>query len=99
MDLLVLRSLAAGERHGFSVSQWVHEQTEGVLRAPDGALYKALHRLEERGWISSRWGRSANQRKAKFYAITDLGRSALEDEQDVWRSFSAAIERALGAES
>ncbi len=98
MDLLVLRSLDAGERHGFAVSQWVHERTEGVLRAPDGALYKALHRLEGKGWIAARWGRSENRRKAKFYRITTAGRDALRHEREVWETFSSAIGRALEAE-
>ena len=95
MDLLVLQSLAHEERHGFDVSQWVHERSRGVLRAPDGALYKALHRLEERGWVTSRWGRSEKRRKAKYYRITDLGRAALADERQVWQAFSEAVDHAL----
>ena len=99
LDLLVLRSLADGERHGFDVSQWVHERTRGVLRTPDAALYKALHRLEERRWVQARWGRSENRRKAKYYTLTERGRSALEEEKAVWSAFSTAMERALGADS
>lgn len=99
LDLLILRSLEGEERHGFDVSQWVHDRTRGVLRTPDAALYKALHRLEDRGWIRARWGRSENRRKAKFYSLTDRGRSALEEEKALWSAFSAAIERALGADA
>lgn len=95
MDLLVLQSLAHEERHGFAVSQWVHDRTRGVLRTPDGALYKALHRLEERGWATSRWGRSEKRRKAKYYRITDAGRDALAREREVWATFSAALDHAL----
>ena len=69
-----------------------------MLRTPDGALYKALHRLEDRGWVVSRWGRSANRRKAKFYRITERGRKALKSERAVWAAFSTAVDRALGAE-
>ncbi len=99
LDLLVLQSLSTQERHGFDVSQWVHERTRGVLRTPDGALYKALHRLEDRGWVRSRWGRSANRRKAKYYRITTSGRTALEAEREVWATFSTAIDRALGVDT
>jgi len=95
LDLLVLQSLHGEERHGFDVSQWVHDRTEGVLRTPDAALYKALHRLEERGWLEARWGRSGDRRKCKCYRRTDRGRAALEAERAVWNAFSAAIEQAL----
>lgn len=98
LDLLVLQSLATEERHGFDVSQWVHEGTQGVLRTPDAALYKALHRLEERGWLASRWGRSENKRRCKFYRLTERGRAALQTERDVWSAFSTAIEQALGSQ-
>lgn len=98
LDMLVLQCLSTDERHGFDVSQWVHDRTRGVLRTPDGALYKALHRLEDRGWVTSRWGRSANRRKAKFYRITAKGRRALEAEREVWSVFSTAVDRALGVE-
>lgn len=98
LDMLVLQSLSKEERHGFDVSQWVHERTRGVLRTPDAALYKALHRLEGRGWVSARWGRSENRRRAKYYAITARGRTALEEERAAWTEFSAAIERALEVE-
>lgn len=99
LDMLVLHCLTGAERHGFDVSQWVHDRTEGVLRTPDGALYKALHRLEDRGWVVSRWGRSANRRKAKYYRITATGRAALAAERDVWAAFSRAVDRALAAGS
>ena len=99
LDVLVLASLVAGERHGFAISQWVHDRTGGVLRTPDAALYKALHRLEDRGWLASRWGRSENRRKAKYYGLTARGRVALEREKAVWVAFSGAIDEALGTAS
>ena len=99
VDMLVLHCLNLKERHGFDVSQWVREHTEGVLTTPDGALYKALHRLEERRCLSSRWGRSVNGRKAKYYRITELGRAALRDEREAWSAFAAAVAQALAAES
>ena len=99
LDMLVLRSLAAGEKHGFGVSEWIRHQTQGVLETPDAALYKALHRLEDRGWVASRWGRSENQRKAKFYTLTPPGETALEEERAAWSAFSVAIQNALEGRS
>ena len=99
LDMLILQSLSLEERHGFDVAQWVHERTRGVLRTPDGALYKALHRLEERGLLSARWGRSDSGRKAKYYRLTSRGLAVLEDERETWAAFSKAITRALAAES
>ena len=99
LDMLVLQSLSLEERHGFDVAQWVHERTRRVLRTPDGALYKSLHRLEERGLVAARWGRSATGRKAKYYRLTTRGDAALRDEKEAWATFSKAITRALKAES
>ncbi len=96
LDALVLESLAAGERHGFDVSRWVRERTDGVLEIPDAALYKALHRMQERGWLTARWGRSENKRKAKFYAMTAAGRAALAEEKEAWTAFATAVTQALG---
>ena len=99
LDLLVLQSMVTEERHGFAVSQWVRETTGGVLETPDAALYKALHRLEDRGLLSSRWGRSENRRKAKYYRLTSKGRDTLAQERTTWSLFAGAMERALGSES
>lgn len=98
LDMLILQSLSLEERHGFDVAQWVHERTRGVLRTPDGALYKALHRLEERGLLKARWGRSASGRKAKYYRLTSRGVAVLENEKEAWASFTMAVTRALQGE-
>ena len=67
-DLLILRALQGGAAHGYAISRWVRERTDGVLAIEDAALYQALHRLEARGWIEAEWGLSENNRKAKYYA-------------------------------
>ena len=95
LDMLVLRSLADGERHGFDVSRWVRERTRDVLHTPDAALYKALHRLEGRGLLASRWGRSENRRKAKYYRLTTQGATALQEERAAWEAFVSAVNRAM----
>ena len=99
LDALVLESFTTGELHGFDVSRWVRERTGGVLDVPDAALYKALHRLQERGWLRARWGLSENRRKAKFYSLTEAGRRGLADEKAAWSTFAAAVHRALGTAS
>ena len=93
--MLILRCLENGEAHGFHISGWVRERTRGVLETPDAALYKALHRMEDRGWLDARWGRSEKRRKAKFYRLTPKGRVALEEERSAWSRFVAAIEHAM----
>ncbi len=69
-DLLILRALQGGAAHGYAISRWVRERTDGVLAIEDAALYQALHRLEARGWIEAEWGLSENNRKAKYYGLT-----------------------------
>jgi len=96
LDALVLQSLTAGPRHGYGVSRSVRERTDGVLEIEDAALYKALHRLEDRGWIGSEWGRSENRRRAKFYELAPEGEAALSREKETWRTFARAVHRALG---
>jgi transcriptional regulator len=91
VDLLVLRTLQAGPSHGYSVSRWVRERTDGVLSMEDAALYQALHRLERKGWIESEWGLSENNRRAKYYALTPEGRKQLRTEVTVWRRYAEAV--------
>jgi transcriptional regulator len=97
LDLLILRSLRGESRHGYAVSRWVRERTEGVLEIEDAALYKALHRMEDKGWIEAEWGRSESKRRAKFYSLTREGESALERETRTWEAYSRAVRRVLGA--
>src|SRR5262249_3629705 len=90
-DLLILRSLQRGPAHGYAVSRWVRERTDGVLTIEDAALYQALHRLEARGWIEAEWGLSENNRKAKYYSLTTVGRKQLRDEISVWKRYAEAV--------
>ena len=91
LDMLILKALAKGPRHGYSVVRWIHEKTEDVLRVEEGSLYPALHRLEERGWVQSEWGLSKNNRQAKYYKLTRAGRKQLQIESESWDRLSAAV--------
>ena len=91
VDLLILRALQGGPAHGYAVSRWVRERTDGVLSMEDAALYQALHRLEARGWIESEWGLSENNRRAKYYGLTAAGRRQLRSEVAEWRRYAAAV--------
>jgi transcriptional regulator len=96
LDVLVLRTLSREELHGYAVSRSIHERTRGVLSVEDAALYQSLHRLERLGFVTARWGRSENNRRAKFYALTERGRQRLQEETDTWRSYVDAVSRVLG---
>ena len=91
VDLLILRSLQQGPSHGYEVSRWVHDRTDGVLTLEDAALYQALHRLEDEGLIASEWGVSENNRRAKYYELTAEGRRRLRKEIAGWRRYAAAV--------
>jgi PadR family transcriptional regulator PadR len=91
VDLLILRALQQGPAHGYAVSRWVRDRTDGVLSMEDAALYQALHRLEGKGWIGAEWGLSENNRRAKYYALTSTGRRQLRSEVSVWRSYAEAV--------
>ncbi|REJ73810.1 MAG: PadR family transcriptional regulator [Acidobacteria bacterium] len=95
LDLLILRSLRGVERHGYGIAEWIEAATGDELRILEGTIYPALHRMEKRGWIRSQWGPSENNRRAKFYALTEEGERRQEDELDRWRRYAAAMERAL----
>jgi PadR family transcriptional regulator, regulatory protein PadR len=90
-DLLILRALQQGEAHGYAVSRWVRERTDGVLVIEDAALYQALHRLEARGWIDAEWGLSENNRKAKYYRLTPTGRRQIKAEISIWKQYAEAV--------
>ena len=91
VDLLILRALQAGPAHGYAVSRWVRERTDGVLSMEDAALYQALHRLEAKEWIAAEWGLSENTRRAKYYALTAVGRRQLRSEVSAWRKYAEAV--------
>lgn len=91
LELLVLRTLTWGPRHGYAIARWLEETTGATLRVEDGSLYPALYRMEQRGWIESDWRRSELDRPAKFYRLTTAGRRQLKRETSEWRAFAAAV--------
>ena len=95
LDLLILRTLLLEPLHGWGVSERIQQISSDVLRVQQGSLYPALHRLERRGWIKARWGTSENNRKARFYELTKVGRRELEIEQDAWQKLTAAVSQIL----
>jgi PadR family transcriptional regulator, regulatory protein PadR len=96
LDLLVLKTLdSMGAMHGFGIAVRIQQISEDLLRLNQGTLYPALLRLEQRGWISSKWGVSQNNRKAKYYSLTRSGRKQLEREAEDWSRMSAMIDRVL----
>jgi transcriptional regulator len=97
LDLLILKALALGPMHGFGVSIRIQQLSKDALQVQQGSLYPALHRLEQQGWITSDWGISDNNRKAKFYSLSKAGRQQLVTERENWRKLSAAIGLVLGA--
>lgn len=97
LDLLILRTLALGPNHGLGVSRRLQQITGDVFEVKPGSLFPALHRLEEQGWLTSKWGESENNRRAKYYELTAAGRKQLRVEADNWKTVSLAIEKALRA--
>ena len=95
LELLILKTLSRGSMHGYGIAQRIHEAVDDVLRVEDGSLYPALYRMEERGWVSSEWGVSENNRRARFYKLTKAGRKQLAGEQANWRRISEAVTRIL----
>jgi PadR family transcriptional regulator, regulatory protein PadR len=98
LDLLILRTLIFGPQHGQGIARAIQETSEEELLVEHGALYPALQRLEERGWISAKWGTSSNNRKARFYTLTAAGRKRLVKETTKWKRLARAIARILGTE-
>jgi PadR family transcriptional regulator PadR len=98
LDLLILRTLIFGARHGQGIARAIQETSDEELLVEHGALYPALQRLEERGWISAKWGTSSNNRKARFYALTAAGQKQLGKETAKWKRLAKAIGRILGSE-
>jgi PadR family transcriptional regulator, regulatory protein PadR len=91
VDLLILKALQNGPGHGYTVSRFVRERTDGVLQMEDAALYQALHRLEHKGWIASEWGLSENNRRAKYYSLTAAGKRQLREEVQAFTRYVSAI--------
>jgi len=91
LDLLILKTIALEPMHGWGIARRIRQVSKEVLQVNQGALYPALHRLEQSGWIKAKWGESDNNRRAKFYSLTPAGRKYLEREQANWQRLSAAI--------
>ena len=95
LNVLILKTLAWGPANGYAIAQWVRELTSGDIELEEGALYPALHRMEHRGWVTAEWGMSENNRRAKYYRLTSLGRTHLAEERANWQRFTLAVERVL----
>jgi transcriptional regulator len=96
LDMLILKTLVMGPAHGHTIAHVIEQMSEDVLQVEQGSLYPALHRLEERGWLSAYWGASENNRKAKFYRLTTAGKKQLGVEMGRWRQLARAISLVMG---
>jgi PadR family transcriptional regulator PadR len=97
LDVLILKSLSWGPKHGHAVARLIRSSTEGAFEVLDGSLYAALHRMEERGWVEAEWGLSDKGKRAKFYQLTTLGRQQLRSETATWQRYSGAVAKLLTA--
>jgi PadR family transcriptional regulator PadR len=95
LDMMILKTLSRESMHGYAVAQFIQEASREVLSVEEGALYPALHRLEVRGLLASEWGVSDNNRRAKYYRLTAMGRRALEQEAEHWTLLAAAVTRVM----
>ena len=95
LDMLILKSLTRGPQHGYGIAQIIKQASDEVLRVEEGSLYPALHRLELEGWIDSEWGQSSNNRRAKYYRLTAVGRKQLTKEADNWGRLARAIAQVM----
>jgi transcriptional regulator len=98
LDVLVLQALSGGANHGYAITRWIRGVTDETLHVEDRALYLALHRMEDRGWVRSDWGLTENNRRAKYYALTAEGRRELERGALWWRQYSEAVGRVLSTQ-
>lgn len=99
LNVLILKTLSWGPMNGYAVAQWVRQATAGEIELEEGALYPALHRMEHRGWIAAEWGVSENNRRAKYYRLTPLGRRALRARTEGWERLVNAVGKVLYAET
>jgi PadR family transcriptional regulator, regulatory protein PadR len=95
LDALILKTLAGGPRHGYSIAKWLEDSTGDALSVEEGSLYPALYRMEKRGWIEAEWGESELGRKAKFYRLTRAGREQLRVETAEWKAFVSVVSEVL----
>lgn len=97
LDVLVLKTVSWGPRHGYEIARWIRDATDAEIQVEDRALYVSLHRMEERGWLESQWGITGNNRKAKFYQLTSEGRRQLAAKTDTWSRYATAVFKVLQA--
>jgi transcriptional regulator len=97
VDLMILKAVSLEPMHGWGISQRIQQITRGVLEVNQGALYPALHRLEDQGWLDAEWGTSENNRRAKFYTLTTAGRKQLTAETRTWQRYATAVQLLLRA--
>ena len=95
LEMLILRSLLRGPMHGYAITEAIFARSGDVLNVDEGSMYPALYRMQDRGWIESSWGRSDNNRRAKFYALTDTGRAQLRQASERWERFSSAVQQVM----
>lgn len=98
LDILVLRTLVHGPKHGYQVVSEIADRSDGTIQVDDGALYQSLHRMRERGWVRSEWGHAESGKRARFYELTEQGRERLENDAREWRRYADAVHRVLGPE-
>jgi transcriptional regulator len=95
LDLLILKTLMRGSMHGYGIAVHIQQVSDEMLRVEEGSLYPALHRIEQVGWISSEWGTSDNNRRAKYYRLTAVGRKQLTKEEENWNRLTRAVAKVL----
>ena len=98
LDMLILKALSWGPKHGYAIVGWLEERTDAALLVEEGSLYPALHRMAKRGWVSSEWGVSENNRRAKYYSLTPAGRRQLATEASAWARFTDVVSRVMASE-
>lgn len=97
LDVLILKALTWGPRHGYAVAEWIKAISDADLLVEEGPLYTALHRLEKKGWLVGEWGYSDNNRRAKYYQLSRAGRQQLRAETSAWERYARAVTKALSA--
>ena len=99
LDLLILKTLSWGPMHGYGIATWLEDRSDGTLGIDDSALYQALQRMEGRGWLSAEWGTSDNNRRARYYKLTTVGRQRLRTESDTWLRYTRSVTSILALAS
>jgi transcriptional regulator len=97
LDVLILKAISWGPRHGYEIAEWIKRITDEELLVEEGPLYTALHRLEKKGWLAGEWGVSENNRRARYYALSRAGRQQLRSEVSAWERYARAVSKALAA--